>query len=158
MKRTLVLCFGFGCVMTALQSSGTVLGGIVLAACIAAAVMFILRRSAQPVRAVHTAPGHTMEEAATHEGGHAALVKAAGGTVLDVRIFPDGSGYTEYRMPGKATVIDWLALTVAGEVASGTSSGCSSDHAHRDALLKALPPDKRSAAKKAGYDRASNVT
>lgn len=150
--RALILCAAFGCVMAAVQSAQ-----LVAAACVIIGVAFVLYRMAQPVRAVYTSGSHGTDEAAEHEGGHAALVKAAGGTVLDARIFPDGSGYTKFRMPSKATVVDQLAVDVAGEVATGTSRGCESDHAYRDALLGTLPSGERSAAKKAGYDRASNV-
>lgn len=151
-KRTIILCVGFGCVMTALQENAFIGAGLA-----AAVVLFVLSRIARPVRTARTGLGHGTDEAATHEGGHCALVKAAGGTVLDARIYPDGSGYTRFRMPSKATVVDQLAVDVAGEVAAGTSRGCESDHAYRDALLATLPSSERAAAKKAGYDRASNV-
>jgi hypothetical protein len=108
--------------------------------------------------AVRTHPGHEVKIAARHEGGHAALVKAVGGRVHSVAIYPDGSGITWYSLPRNASVVDQVAVTVAGEVAAGTKSGCSSDQAHMRAELAQLPSSERGAAQRAGYAKARSVT
>lgn len=107
--------------------------------------------------AVRTGPGHGTKLAARHEGGHIALAKAAGGRVTGAYIYPDGSGVTYIKMPASASIVDHIAIDVAGEVAAGTSWGCESDQAYMRAALATLPPEQRAAAKKAGYARASNV-
>lgn len=106
----------------------------------------------------HTEPGHGPKDAADHEGGHCALVKAAGGRVLDAWINPDGSGFTRYKLPSGVSITDLIAIKVAGEVAAGTSRGCESDQASMRAVLATLPPEERDAARRAGYDRARAVT
>jgi hypothetical protein len=107
--------------------------------------------------AIRTEPGHEVKVAARHEGGHVALAKAAGGKVLGAEVYPDGSGVTWVRMPASATVVDEIAVCVAGEVAARTSRGCSSDQADVRAALATLPAGERDAARRAGYDRARSV-
>lgn len=126
-----------------------------------AALVIVLYRATRMVGgrklAIHTHGGHEAQVAARHEGGHVALAKAAGGKVLGARINPDGSGVTYVRLPASATAVDEIAVCVAGEVAARTSSGCGGDQANMRAVIAALPPGERAAARKAGYARASNV-
>lgn len=117
----------------------------------------ILRTAGGRAMVVRTHGGHGTKLAATHEGGHVALVKAAGGRVLDARIYPDGSGITRFKLPADVPIADVIAIDVAGEVASGTRAGCDSDQGYMRAALATLPPGERNAARKAGYARASGV-
>lgn len=107
--------------------------------------------------AVRTGPGHGTRVAARHEGGHVAVTRAVGGRVTGARIYPDGSGVTWLRLPRGASVVDQVAVDVAGEVAANTSFGCGSDQAYMRAALAQLPPGERAAAKRAGYARARGV-
>lgn len=130
---------------------------VVTAACVAVKVHGFARTIGGRKMVVRTHAGHGTTLAARHEGGHIALAKAAGGRVTGAYIYPDGSGVTYIKMPASASIVDHIAVDVAGEVAAGTNWGCESDQAYMRAALASLPAGERSAAKKAGYARASNV-
>lgn len=75
--------------------------------------------------------------AARHEAGHKAAADEYGWPVASVDIYPDGSGYTSvwgfrWKDPQQRVV-----LLLAGEVASGTSSGTGKDRDEIDEITAA---------------------
>lgn len=98
---------------------------------------------------------------AVHEGGHAAELVAAGGKLKEARAYSDGSGYTKGSLPCRPSqfeeVVDDVAFSVGGEVATGTTRGCSADHAMRDDALSRLPANQQSMARTAGYANARSA-
>lgn len=155
MIKLIISCTLFGIVATAVQAANFMAAAVIVAVFLAIRSYTLLTTRTVMFR---TEGQFSRQLVADHEGGHAALIKAGGGTVTEAVIYPDGSGgHTKGRLPKEATIIDHLAVDVAGEVATGTSRGCGSDHAYRDALLAQLPANERGRAKQGGYDRASNV-
>lgn len=107
--------------------------------------------------AVRTHGGHGTKTAARHEAGHRRMAKANGWRVESTHIYPDGSGVTWMYIPKDAPVEQLVAVDVAGGIAAGTWSGCSSDLAHLRNDLGRLPGGfifdgpERDAAKRSGY-------
>jgi hypothetical protein len=107
--------------------------------------------------AVRTHGGHGTRMAAWHEAGHRQMAKANGWKVESTHIYPDGSGVTWIWIPKDAPVEQRVAVDVAGGIAAGTWSGCSSDMAHLRKDLADLPGGwlfdgpVREEAKRAGY-------
>jgi hypothetical protein len=104
-----------------------------------------------PRMIVHTRGNSDREVAAWHEAGHVAMTRAVGGKVKAVAIHNDGSGYTSLRLPRGIEPAARVAVDVSGEVGSGTSAGCSSDHSYMRSLLRTLPAGERAGVKAAGY-------
>lgn len=111
--------------------------------------------------AVRTHGGHGTKLAARHEAGHYHVGLRVGAKVHGAEINPDGSGTTWVQMPRGASVVDEIAVDVAGHVAAGTSRGCDGFHGSdfdqmRDQLAR-LPRRDRAAAQQAGYARARQI-
>lgn len=149
-----ILALGVRWALGAIPQVGAVTAVLLL---FGAAVMWAANSGPGRVRTVHISSGHGPRVAAIHEGGHAAVAKAVGGRVEHAWIRPDGSGMCRVRLPETATAADWIAVNVAGEVASGTRAGCHGDQAAMREELAALPPGERAAAKAAGYATARRV-
>jgi hypothetical protein len=120
------------------------------------AVFLLARKGSLPAAGyrritIHTHGGHGLRVAARHEAGHVLMAKAVGARVHSAEIHPDGSGRTRLDIPVGIEPKKRIAIDVAGEVASGTSAGCGSDHGYRDALLATLPASARGGEKRGGY-------
>lgn len=162
MKRAAIGCLVFGCFMAAFIQSVDHGQFVIAGAAIVAGLLYAYRGvflRALPSRGyvVHSSGG-SRQEVAIHEGGHVALIEDAGGTVVEAVIHPGGlGGYTRFTIPDDTPVESLIAIDVAGEVATGTSRGCRTDHNYMQQTLATLPSGERSRVKRAGYSRANSV-
>lgn len=104
---------------------------------------------------------HTPWMTARHEGGHAAAIEAVGGTVVEARAYPDGSGVCRGRLPCmsnfKHAVTNYISVMVGGEVAVNSKSGCSHDQHWAKWARDQLPVEDRAAAWSRGYQLARSA-
>jgi hypothetical protein len=100
----------------------------------------------------------TPKSTAVHEGGHAAAIEACGGTIVGAAAFSDGSGWCKGRLPRMGTlrhrVINYMSVMVAGEVATGSKSGCGHDQYWATWAAEKLPKKDRSMAWSRCYSMA----
>lgn len=97
----------------------------------------------------------SVRDAARHEGGHAATIRAVGGHVSEARVFPDGSGYVSGSIPRGGGTRAWVVREVATSLAGGMREGvdpwtapqCRSDRKMASYHLGLLPGDERDAAR-----------
>jgi hypothetical protein len=156
-KRTLIFCAGFGCIMAALQAQNYV---VVLAG-IAAAAFLTLRARVTTASGYATIRGHThdgpIRQVAIHEGGHAAAARRVGGRVLDARVSGNdrrASGYTEVVIPNDPA--SQIGVYLAGFAAApGTSSP--NDQYLVDQVLSTVPSPLRGYVLREGQKIANSV-
>lgn len=100
----------------------------------------------------------TPRSTAVHEGGHAAAIEACGGTIVGAAAFSDGSGWCKGRLPRlsklRHRVINYMSVMVAGEVATGSKSGCGHDQYWATWAVEKLPKKDRSMAWSRAYSMA----
>lgn len=145
--------------------AGLATAGIAVAALAALGVLVAWFRPGSRVGgrmiAVHTHGGHGTKLAARHEAGHYHVALKVGAKVHGAEIYPDGSGVTWVQMPRGASVVDEIAVDVAGHVAAGTTAGCDgfhgSDFDQVRRQQRRLPSRERAAAKQAGYAKSRQL-
>jgi len=105
-------------------------------------------------------PATTMRTA-NHEGGHGAAIEAVGGHIVEAGAYPDGGGYCKGRLPRMSKlshrVTNYIAVMVAGEVATGTKRGCGHDQHWAKWARDKLPPKERHTAWSRGYTLARSA-
>lgn len=119
----------------------------------------------QRVFRVYTQGSHGPRAAANHEGGHFAMANQLGWRTGAVRIFSDGSGYTEVYIPADAQPYEIVALSVAGGVAEGSTVGCGgswwptpgSDNWNKVRALRGVPADERARERRRGEQLARST-
>jgi hypothetical protein len=156
-KRTLVLCFGFGCVMAALQIQNYAAMLVVIAGL---AFLFI-RAKVITASGYATIRGHAhngpIRRVTIHEGGHAAAARRVGGRVLDARVSGNdrhASGYTEVVIPNDPA--SQIGVYLAGFAAApGTSS--TTDQHLVDQVLSTVPSPLRGYVLREGQKIANSA-
>lgn len=99
-----------------------------------------------------------LRAAAIHEAGHAEGARSVGGRVVDARIYPDGSGWCETRIP--YTPHNRIVTAYAGQIAEGSDVGAGHDNKTIKRVLATVPSSARGAvwvgAKKATHTAVSS--
>lgn len=92
-------------------------------------------------------PGGAPQDAIDHEVAHAEVGNRLGGHTVKGRVYPDGSGYVDVRMPCGAPPEHDVAVDMAGARGEGrnfwTSPHSRGDRANAAARVAHLPPDEQ---------------
>ncbi|HEY9354636.1 MAG TPA: hypothetical protein VIP28_15345 [Nocardioides sp.] len=153
--------------MKSVIAVGVLVGGLVLAskgygaAMVAALVIALLLAGGVRLAAVGGhAHGGNRARVAQHEAGHVVAARAVGGRVRSARLHSNGGGLVTWDMsarPLAEEVESNLAFLKAGELAAGTTEGCSGDQAAIRRQLRRLPAGERSAAQSRANAKARSI-
>ncbi|BBG01607.1 MULTISPECIES: hypothetical protein [Pseudonocardia] len=108
--------------------------GLLVAAGLALLTAGSIGRTARHRTVVRIDAG-TWTDAARHEAGHLAAMKAFGGQDLRARIYPDGSGWASCAMPPNTAPEHDVAVDYAGGYAEGSWHACKGDLAQAEEVL-----------------------
>lgn len=114
-------------VAAALLPAGLVLGGAVL-------VFGLLSLSADRARRTYRYrmdPGGAPRDTIDHEVAHVEVGNRHGGRTVAGRVYPDGSGWVDVRLPRGASTAQEIAVDMAGSIGEGRDF-YTSPHAHGD--------------------------
>jgi hypothetical protein len=134
---------GFGHVVTSLL---IVLGVLI----VAAAGFGVLVLGADRARRTHRFridPGGAPEDAISHEVAHVEVGIRHGGRCVKGRVFADGGGWVDVRLPRGAPLAHEVAVDMAGARGEGVSfwwsSHAAGDRANAESRVAHLPDDER---------------
>lgn len=96
-------------------------------------------------RARRAVTGHThvgpVSLSARHEAGHMAAARYVGGEVTSARLYRDGSGLVQARVPDNPRAV--VTFLLAGAAAAGTDRGAEFDQAAIQEVLDRVPAAER---------------
>lgn len=99
---------------------------------------------------------HTSAFIAKHEAGHVAVARRIGRRVTDVKV---GKGWGWVGIAGwHKDPIKNMAFLYGGQIAVGSTSGCSFDNAKIEYFLNKIPPEDRAAATRKAKSIARSAT
>lgn len=130
--------------------------GAALAAGVVLRLYATLRGPAGSARVAH-GHGEDRRSTAEHEAGHVVLAQAVGCRDVSARIMSSTTGYTSYWTPDGFSVRDDVAISIAGEYASGSSAGCGSDRASARKALGSVPWSARGRERDKGQSYARRI-
>lgn len=123
---------------------------LVLAVLMVAAVVVYFRtmgERAMRTHRFHVDAGTAPEDAIDHEVAHADKGDQFGGRTVQGRVYPNGSGYVDVRLPRRATLAQHVAVDMAGARGEGgnfwTSPHARGDRANAAWRVAHLPADER---------------